>query len=159
MPSNNILPFSSTDYSTIIIGVYLTILLLLVIVVGYYSKWYQNLNRDSNSAIPLALSWIAVSIVSFAGFYLLPPGNQDVFVYSVIGTVLSVVWSTIFFYSKNFVLSYQVLTLIIIYQCWLVLLISSRSIVAAFLQIPILVLYLYFATTVRRLASNNGVNV
>jgi len=159
-----------TIYGVILIA---AVLYLIASAIGTETTWYLNLIKPDLNPWYTRTLWIIATIVSYITLFLLlpeisfyhPSSLSPSIVYKartvaplfLIGTLISLSWTVIFYYYQNIGLSLWLTSILFIYNFWLFMYVWYIKPLAAVFMIPILAIYIYLVYFMTNLAYLNHV--
>ena len=146
----------------------LGIIFIVLVFVGSTTTWYINLIEPNVNPWVVRGLWIAATIFSYLGYYLIidtspEPGRAPidliVSVYYLIGSFILLLWTVVFYYAENLALSLWLSIVVFVYRFWLFTYIWYIRPAAAIFLIPDLLIYAYLIYSVAHLAYLNNVPI
>lgn len=141
------------------------ILFLLSSIFGILSTWYNNLNLHSFNSIAFSIIWVLFSGLSYATIFMLwknvgPNERPNDLFYGIlflIGSLLSLLWSVVFFQGQNIVLGFWFSIVLFLYYFVIMVHIWHLNHTAVPFMLPIVILYGYLVYSMIHLAEYNNV--
>ena len=157
--------FDWTYIIIIVISLLVYIPFLISYFFGIYSTWYNSLILPDYNHWVTAGLWIAATLISYIGFYILWKNadtrimyrNLSIIVLYTIGTFLLIVYSILLFQFHSIAGAVWAALILLIYQFWLFVYIWNIDKVAALFLIPLIAMYVFFFYDIVHLASLNNV--
>jgi hypothetical protein len=145
------LPQKTEDWIMWISSITLTILFFVAAYFGAKLSWYQQLKRTDINQWLLAGLWVIASLISYGTFYFVKDKNDKI-------SFLNVLWTIIYFYNMNFLVTLFIILLIIVGEIYIMLfLLNIINFWAVILMLPLIVLYVYLLYSILHTASINGI--
>ncbi|CAH6420186.1 Hypothetical protein HVR_LOCUS1119 [uncultured virus] len=156
------------------------ILVILSVIFGISSTWYKNIRKSGVNPWLIGALWIVATIFSYAAIFMLwvnidtrtasdavwehanpedIPLDLRLSIYFLIGSFLSLLWTTVLFQGNNIGLAVWIAALLFLYQFWLLIYIWIIKIQAAIFMIPLVIMYGYLFYATVHLASINKVSL
>jgi hypothetical protein len=158
------LPQKTEDWIMWISSITLTILFFVAAYFGAKLSWYQQLKRTDINQWLLAGLWVIASLISYGTFYFVKDKNDKIYgqsrllPYFLIISFLNVLWTIIYFYNMNFLVTLFIILLIIVGEIYIMLfLLNIINFWAVILMLPLIVLYVYLLYSILHTASINGI--
>lgn len=145
----------------------INILFIISALVGINSPWYKSLNKSGLHPLVAGALWIVATAFSYGAIFMIwehvkeedIPRDLTLSVYFLIGSFLSLLWSTVLFQGNNIALALWLVALLFLYQFWLFTYIWKIKPGAALFMIPLVIMYGYLFYNMIRLAILNHVKL
>jgi tryptophan-rich sensory protein len=143
------------------------ILFIASVLSGLTSTWYQNLNKTGVNPYAIGAIWTISIILSYVTIFMIWEHTTsdtlvidvEISVYFFIGTLLLLLWSTIFFQGNNLGLSVWMIVFLFMYHFWLLVYIWHMNYRAAIFMIPLIIIYGYLFYAMIHLAFINNIGL
>lgn len=145
----------------------LTILFLASSLSGVNSNWYKQIKKSNVNPYIIGTLWVIATVLSYTAIFMIwehskpneIPLDFRLSVFFLIGSFMSLLWTTILFQGNNIALALWVSIIMFLYQFWLFIYIWLIKPRAALFMIPIIIMYGYLAYSMLHLLTINNIIV
>lgn len=142
-----------------------TILFLLSCLSGINSDWYHQINHSSVNPYIIGFLWVIATIISYIAIFMLwentspthTPLDFRLSVLFLVGSFLSLLWSTVLFQANNIALATWISMLLFVFQFFLFTYIWFFKPVASFFMLPVIIMYGFLVYSMVHLLTINNI--
>lgn len=143
------------------------ILFIASVLSGLNSTWYQQLNKTGVNPYAIGALWAISIILSYFAIFIIWTHvtaeniviDVKISVYFLIGTLLLLLWATVFFQGNDIGLSIWIVVIIFMYHFWLLVYIWYINARAAIFMMPLIIIYGYLFYAMVHLAFINNIGL